>query len=188
MSKLMLKRIFQSLTVFSLVATVMFSGVGLAEQAVQEKAAPEKTTSGKPVVETPAEEDLSKRLFIDVEPLALVKNPKAYLDKDVTFHGIFNRFSDIALDYDKALRESQDYVSLLILRPDVTRHDIPLSELKLFFPREKSADVVDLESGDQVVIKGNVFSSALNEPWVDVLDIDVVGKPDKVAEKKDPTG
>lgn len=121
-----------------------------------------------------------------VEPLELLKNPQAYLNKKVTFTGTFNRFADIGLDYKKAFRDSRDYVTFFILRPDVTEHTIPLSEMKLFFPRKKSDEVMNLESGDKIQVVGTEFSTALEEPWVDIEHIKILEKTTKPERKHEP--
>ncbi|WP_303673239.1 hypothetical protein [Vampirovibrio chlorellavorus] len=121
-----------------------------------------------------------------VDSLELLKNPSRHLNQKVTFTGVFNRFADTALDYKKAFRDSRDYVSFFILRPDVSQHTIPLSELKLFFPRKKSSEVMDLETGDKIQIVGTQFSNALDEPWVDVEHIKILQKTEKPERKHDP--
>lgn len=121
-----------------------------------------------------------------VEALELLKNPAQHLNQKVTFTGVFNRFADTALDYKKAFRDSRDYVSFFILRPDVSQHTIPMSELKLFFPRKKSSEVMDLETGDKIQIVGTQFSNALDEPWVDVEHIKILQKTEKPERKHEP--
>lgn len=121
-----------------------------------------------------------------VETLDLLKAPAKHMNQKITFTGTFNRFADTALDYKKAFRDSRDYVSFFILRPDVAQHTIPLSELKLFFPRKKSTEVMDLETGDKIQIVGTQFSNALDEPWVDVEHIKILQKTDKHERKHDP--
>jgi hypothetical protein len=121
-----------------------------------------------------------------VDPLALMREPSQYLNKKITFTGTFNRFADIALDYKKAFRDSRDYVTFFILRPDVKEHTIPLSELKLFFPRKKSTEVMELESGDKIQIVGTEFSTALEEPWIDVEHIKILEKTEKHERKHQP--
>lgn len=137
----------------------------------------------KPVIKTSAAEiDASIASATTVDPLDLLREPTRYLNKKVTFTGTFNRFADIALDYKKAFRDSRDYVTFFILRPDVKEYTIPLSELKLFFSRKKSDEVMDLESGDSIQVVGTQFSSALDEPWIDVEHIKILKKlprPDK---------
>lgn len=130
--------------------------------------------------------DASLATATPVDPMALVKDPAHYLNKKVTFTGTFNRFADIALDYKKAFRDSRDYVTFFILRPDVTDHTIPMSEMKLFFPRKKSSEAMDLDSGDKIQIIGTEFSTALDEPWIDVEHIRVLEKSEKKEKKHTP--
>lgn len=172
------KKAFLGLLSLSLIfsATVLFPQGYSADEAMA-------TVNKK--TEAPANDDLSKHTFANVTSLELVKNPDQYLEKDVTFKAVFNRFSDLGLDYPKALRETKDYVAMLILRPDVGSRTIPMSELKLFFPRKKSAEVLELDTGDEIEIKGNVFSNALGDPWVDVLAVKIVAKAPQKDKNKD---
>jgi lysyl-tRNA synthetase class II len=164
---------FFSRTVSGLLLVSLLAG-GVALQAdAASKLAPAKkpsaSTSAKPAA-APAQPAIA------VTPIALLKNPKSYLNKTVTFEGTFNSFSSLGLDYKKAFRDSKDYVSFLIKRPDVQEGMIPLSELKLIYPRKKSEDVLHLETGDRIQVKGQVFSTALNEPWLDVTEVKVIEK------------
>jgi len=130
--------------------------------------------------------DASLATATPVESLAVVQDPAKYLNKKVTFTATFNRFADIALDYKKAFRDSRDYVTFFVLRPDVTDHTIPMAEMKLFFPRKKSSEVMDLDSGDKIQIIGTEFSTALDEPWIDVEHIRVLEKTEKKEKKHSP--
>lgn len=122
--------------------------------------------------------------YLTVTPLDILHNPTQYLEKGVAFDGTFNTFSAIGLDYKRAFRDSTDFITLLINRPDVTNgHTIPLSELKLFYPRKESEAVMHLESGDKIAIKGKVFSDALGDAWVDVIQLKVLSSK-KPAPKK----
>ena len=116
---------------------------------------------------------------VTLQATELLKSPDKYLNKPLVFEGTFNRFADIGLDYKKAMRDSKDYVSFFILRPDVSNHTIPMAELKLFFPRKKSDEVMELESGDKIRVIGTEFSSALGMPWVDVDHITILQKTAK---------
>lgn len=152
-------------------------------------ATPAKTDKkdGKPVVKVSAAEiDASIASATKVEPLDLLKTPDQYLNKKVTFTATFNRFADIALDYKKAFRDSRDYVTFFILRPDVTEHTIPLAEMKLFFPRKQSDEVMELEAGDKIQVVGTEFSTALEEPWIDVEHIKILEKTAKSERRKEP--
>ena len=162
--------------------TLSLAGVSVAAPPAKAKPAAPAVTSPKPAAKPEAAKPAANA--VPVAPLDLVKEPAKYMDKDIAMEGTFNRFSDMALDYKKAFKDSREFVSFLILRPDVKKHSIPLSELKLFYPRKKSDEVVELESGDVISIKGHVFSTALNEPWVDVSELKIVKKtPDS---KKKP--
>jgi hypothetical protein len=193
--------------VFSLMlsAFLVLSATAIASPPTTQKQAPPHKESAKPVPakkdESGKAEDKAKaakdKAVLDkeieaslaaatlVEPLDLLKTPDKHLNQKVTFVGIFNRFADTGLDYKKAFRDSRDYVSFFILRPDITQHTIPLSELKLFFPRKKSSEVIDLETGDQIQMVGTQFSAALNEPWVDVEHIKILQKTDKHERKRE---
>ncbi|MGE0201285.1 MAG: hypothetical protein AB7P76_09980 [Candidatus Melainabacteria bacterium] len=150
-------------------------------------AAPVKTDEAKPAGEAEAaaeaKEAVENKVYSAVSPIDLVTKPDEYLEKNVEFEAVFNRFADTGLNYKKAMRDPKDYVSVLILRPDVKDHEIPLSELKLFFPRTKSNDVMDIESGDKVKIQGTVFSAALKDPWMDIDSLLVLEAKNKDKEK-----
>lgn len=145
-----------------------------AAKEAQEKAATEKEIAASLATAT------------KVDSLDLLKDPAKYMNKKVTFTGTFNRFADIGLDYKKAFRDSRDYVTFFIQRPDVSDHTIPLAELKLFFPRKKSSEVMDLETGDRIQVIGSEFSTALDEPWVDIEHIKILEKTEKHERKHGP--
>ncbi len=114
-----------------------------------------------------------------VQPLAVVANPRAYLDKTVTMSAKFDKFSTLGLDYKPAFKSSDDYISFLIKRDDST-YDIPLSEMKLFIKREEAEKFIDLKTNDEISITGKVFSDALGDAWVDVSKLTLVKKaPEK---------
>ncbi len=146
------------------------AGKAAPAQAEQKKEQPAKADN-KPATPAPV-----PATALPVAPLDLLQDPDRFMNKTVVFEGTFNRFADIGLDYKKAFRDSKDYVSFFILRPDVVGHSIPLSELKLFYPRKKSDEVMDLESGDRVRVVGTQFSNALGEPWLDVDSITILQK------------
>lgn len=187
-------------------AVLLVSATAIAAPPASKPAAPHKNESVKPA--TPAKKEAGKtedkakeakdKAARDkeieaslasatlVDSLDLMKEPNKYLNKKVTFTGTFNRFADTALDYKKAFRDSRDYVSFFILRPDVTAHTIPMAEMKLFFPRKKSTEVMELETGDKIQIVGTQFSNALDEPWVDVEHIKILQKTEKHERKVGP--
>ena len=164
---------------FSLVTPLSFAAVNTKGTSV--KAKPAVT---KPVSPAEKRDTILDYSYQDVDPLSIVKSPKDYLNKKVSFTGIFNSFDGYALNYDKALRSDKDYVNVVIRRPDATHHPIPLSELKLFLAREKSKQALDLEPGDKIVIHAKEFSTALNDPWLDVDEVTIIEKNPK-AKKND---
>lgn len=137
------------------------------------------------------EEDKEKKKkdpFIEgeYEPVligALLEKPTLFINKKIKFRGKFSSFSNLALDYKPALRESKDFISICIFRPD---SGIPLSELKLAYPVEEAKEnetIRELEEGDMLEIYGEVFSAALDEPWVDIIEIRALEKKTKDKEK-----
>lgn len=124
------------------------------------------------------------RNYMSVNPLDLVARPNFYLNKYVKIKGKFDKFSTLGLDYKPAYRSSEDYISFLIQRPDVTDHNIPLSEMKIFLNRKVAEKYIDLNSGDEIEFSGKVFSDALGDVWIDVDTFSVlVSKPKAKAEK-----
>lgn len=123
----------------------------------------------------------------DFEPVSLGKlleSPKDYLNKKIKIRGKFSSFTTLALDYEPALRKSKDYLSICIFRPD---RKIPLSELKLAYPIKEAKDNIvirELEENDVIEIFGEVFSAALDEPWVDILSIKKIESATKKDDKK----
>lgn len=102
---------------------------------------------------------------------ALLADPHSFLNKKVTFRGKFSSFTTLALDYKPALRESKKFISICLFR---VGSNIPLSELKLAYPVEEAKEdeiIKDLEEGDLLEIFGEVFSDALDEPWIDIIAI-----------------
>lgn len=122
-----------------------------------------------------------KTQSVMVTPLDLIANPKEYLNKQVEFTGIFERFSSLGLDYDKAFRSSKDYTSFLIKREG---NEMPLSEMKLFIKRSAAQKLMDLESGDKIKVRGKVFSDALGDPWVEAEKVEIIQKAKKKASVK----
>lgn len=148
-----------------------------------------KETNNKKQEEKP--EEKKKKVEIiesEFQPVllgALLENPKNYLDKKIKLRGKFSSFTTLALDYEPAMRKSKDYISISIFRPETM---IPLSELKLAYPLNEAKEnqvIRDLDEGDLLEIYGQVFSTALDEPWVDILSIKSLEKPkEKIAEVK----
>lgn len=71
----------------------------------------------------------------------------------------------------------------MIQRPDITNHNIPLSEFKIFLTKELAEKNIDLDAGDEVLFSGRVFSTALGDPWMDVDKFEVVNKVKKATQK-----
>lgn len=138
---------------------------------VKEKVVPAKpaTTQPKTVSQPPLNKD-----YFEANPIEIVKNPAFYIGKKVKFKAKFDKFSTLGLDYTPAKRSSEDYITLLIQRPDVTSHDIPLSELKIFMNRKEAEKHIDLNSGDEIEIAGKVFAKALGDAWMDVDNFTVL--------------
>lgn len=134
------------------------------------------TVTAEPVSAPSQNEQVSTNA---ITPLAIVANPKAYLNKEVLINAKFDKFSTLGLDYKPAFRSSEDYISFLIKRDD-TKYDIPLSEMKLFLKRDLAEKLIDLKTDDEVQIKGTVFSDALGDTWVDAENVIIIKKaPEK---------
>ncbi len=117
----------------------------------------------------------------------LLEKPQDFLNKKIKIRGKFSSFTTLALDYEPALRKAKDYISLCIFRTD---SKIPLSELKLAYPIEDAKDNVvirELEEGDLIEMYGQVFSTALDEPWVDILSIKKLESANKKSDDSDKT-
>ncbi|MEI7474760.1 MAG: hypothetical protein WCK67_08265 [bacterium] len=125
-----------------------------------------------------AEKAVPASAYKEVAPLELVAKPADYLNKKIKINGTFDKFSTLGLDYKPAFRDSKKYISLLIRRPDVS-NVIPLSEMKIVIQREKAEKLLDLESGDKIELTGSVFSSALNDPWVEVDSVKILSVKQK---------
>lgn len=164
----------------ALVLTLLLSGIaGTLPQpasAAPAKPAAVKATPARSADVPPA---VSSGPQLAVTAIELIKHPDQYLNKTVKFDGEFTGFTGLGLDYPKALRTAKEYVGLLVRRPDVRNHIIPLSELKMFYPRSKSETLTSLEAGDQIAVVGSVFSNALGEPWIDVTAITITKKKPK---------
>ena len=97
------------------------------------------------------------------------------MGKKVKMLAHFDKFSTIGLDYEPANKNSKDYISFLIKREDVVNYNIPLSELKLIVKRDYAEkELVNIETGDEIEILGNVFCLALGDAWVDVEQVKIL--------------
>lgn len=118
--------------------------------------------------------DIQNKDYLDTNPLEIVKNPAFYIGKKIKFRAKFDKFSTLGLDYNPAKRSSEDFITVLIQRPDILTHDIPLSELKIFMNRKEAEKHIDLNSGDDIEIAGKVFAKALGDAWMDVDNFTVI--------------
>lgn len=166
---------------FFMALTLVFGGYDIAcAQSTPAKTQAVKTTPAKaPSSATKAQ----NTNYISVAPLDVVKNPSAYLNKNVKMKAVFDKFSTLGLDYKPAMKSSADYIGYLIRRDDVTDHVIPLSEMKLFIKRDAAQKFIDLESGDIIEIEGKVFSCALGDPWIETVKLTVLEKKAKKDKK-----
>lgn len=122
-----------------------------------------------------------------VDAVDLVNDPKKYLDKYIFIKGQFDKYTTLGLDYKPAFKDSKDFITFLIRRPNVKSKNyiIPLSELKLIIPRKTAERYTSLTTGDDIIIYGKVFSTSLNDPWVEVDHLFSQTK-DITAPPKDP--
>jgi len=127
---------------------------------------------------------INNDIFKTISPIELVSKPGDYINNKIKIVATFDKFSTLGLDYKPAMRDSKKYISFLIKRPDISDHTIPLSELKLIIKRDKAEKLIDMESGDKIELTGEVFSSALNDPWVDVDNIKILSSKTKVVSDK----
>jgi len=116
---------------------------------------------------------------ISATPLNIVASPSKYLNKTVKMQATFDKFSTLGLDYSKALRKSSEYIGILIQRDDVSDHNIPLSEMKLFMKKTLAEKFIDLDTGDKIEITAKVFSNALNDPWLEIEKLTIIQKAKK---------
>ena len=163
----MLKVRYIKTFVLILVCTLLFTGSNLCTDKVTAQ-----TVTQNIKQEVTAQNNL-------ISPLLIVKSPSAFLNKNVEMKARFDKFSTLGLDYKSAFKSSEEYISFLIKRDD-TSYDIPLSEMKLFLKRNEAEKHIDLKTDDEILIKGQVFSDALGDAWVDVENITVIKKaPEK---------
>ena len=132
---------------------------------------------------TPTQSTQTVQNYITVNPLDVVARPNFYLNKNIKIKAKFDKFSTLGLDYKPVMRSSENYISFLIQRPDVTDHNIPLSELKIFLNRTEAEKHIDLNSGDVIEFTGKVFSNALGDPWMDVDKFTVISTKPKTDNK-----
>lgn len=152
---------------------IISAGIGITANKVCSQV---PTTKAPVVVSTPA---MPQAQYMDVKPLELVANPYKYNKRNVRIRAKFDKFATLGLDYPAAMRSHENYISFMIQRPDITNHNIPLSELKIFLKKDDAEKHIDLDTGDEIVFTGRVFSTALGDPWMDVHNLTVVNKVKK---------
>jgi len=180
----------------------MIAAIGLSTLGTNCFAAPAAKPAAKTADKTsekPAEKTEAKKPTPEPEPVIenvqnvstdqLIDKPHEYLNKNVRFLANFSGFSSLALDYKPAMRASKAYLSFLVTKEN---SKVPLSEIKLAMVMPKEKDEVHnklltaLKEGDQVEITGKVFSTALDEPWLDVLRLKKLkSAPEKEDKDKD---
>lgn len=119
------------------------------------------------------------KTYAYTNPLDVVARPNFYKNKNIKIKAKFDKFSTLGLDYKPAMRSSEEYISFLIQRPDITDHNIPLSELKIFLNRTEAEKHIELNSGDIVEFSGTIFSTALGDPWMTVDKFTVISTKPK---------
>ena len=153
-------------------AIIISTGLGICTNKITTHAA---TTIGSAVNAPTAPQAIYK----DVNALEIVSNPYKYMRRNIRIKGKFDKFSTLGLDYAPAMRSSEKYISFLIQRPDITNHNIPLSELKIFLKKDVAEKNIDLNAGDEIEFTGRIFSTALGDAWMDVDDFKVINKVKK---------
>ncbi len=166
-----MKKIYKLMIYAVMIISVMTVNIDFANAAAA--AAPAKTVSS---AAAPA--------AIKVSPVDVVNAPYKYLNKNITFNAEFVAFSSLGLDYKPAFRDKEKHIGVLIARPDVSDHTVPLSEMKIFMSRELAEKNVDIEAGDKVQITGKVFSAALGDPWMDITAFKLLSQKNKPENKK----
>ena len=157
-----------------ILSIIISAGIGITTSKVCSQVP--TTTKAPVVVSTPS---MPQTQYIEVKPLELVANPYKYNKRNIKIRAKFDKFATLGLDYPAAMRSHEEYISFLIQRPDITNHNIPLSELKIFLKKDDAEKHIDLDTGDEIVFTGRVFSTALGDPWMDVHNLTVVNKVKK---------
>ncbi|MBE7706020.1 MAG: hypothetical protein E7Z91_02090 [Cyanobacteria bacterium SIG30] len=116
---------------------------------------------------------------IKTTPIKIVESPNTFINKTVIFKAKFDKFSAVGLDYAPTKKDSENYIGFTVQRDDITDHNIPLSEIKLFLKRDYAEKFAELDTGDTIEVKGKVFSLALGDPWIDVENITIIKKVEK---------
>ncbi len=118
---------------------------------------------------------IAENSALQVSTKELVDSPNQFLNKTVSFSAKFFSFGNIGLDYRPAFRSSKDHLNFIV-SPDNSKN--PLSELKLFIATPTNAQknrlLECLKEGASIHLTGTVFSTVLDDPWVDVTDLSVM--------------
>ena len=148
-----------------ILALVISSGAGAGVYSQTTSSTVSKTVAANSAVQ-----------YTTVNALDVVASPFKYLHRNIRIRAKFDKFSTLGLDYPAALRASDKYISILIQRPDVENHNIPLSEMKIFLKKELAEKNISLDAGDEIEFTGRVFSTALGDAWLDVDGLKVITK------------
>lgn len=170
----------KNLYILVLMLVLAFSGQTFA---VENDAQALVNKVGASATQTKPVDSFNYSAYASVNPLDIVARPKFYLNKNIKVVGKFDKFSTLGLDYEPAMRSSEQFIAFLIQRPDVTDHNLPLSEMKCFLHREDAEKYIELNSGDKIEFYGTVFSNALGDVWVDVKKFSSL-EPKKVETNK----
>jgi hypothetical protein len=114
---------------------------------------------------------------VSVPAETLVDHPAEYLNKNVKFTALFYGYNSLATDYKPAMKSSKTYLSFSVLRE---HSKVPLSELKLAMlnPKEEKSKLTELllklKEKDEIEVIGKVYATALDEPWVEVLKLNLI--------------
>lgn len=155
-----------------MVTAISFS---LATSAIASKTQTKPATITPKVTAHPQDQTVYK----EVNSLDVVVHPEKYLNKDIKIKGQFDKFSTLGLDYKPAYKSSEKFITILIKRDDVINHTVPLSEMKIFLPRDIAEKHIDLEEGDMIEFDGVMFSNALGDAWIEVKKFSILSKKNK---------
>ena len=148
-----------------ILALVLSLGVGAGVYSQTTQSAVSSSVAANSVVQ-----------YTTVNALDVVASPFKFLHRNIRIKAKFDKFSTLGLDYPAALRASDKYISILIQRPDVADHNIPLSEMKIFLKKELAEKNINLDAGDEIEFTGRVFSTALGDAWMDVDNLKIITK------------
>ncbi len=163
------------------ISTLMLMGVSTFATDALDKS--DLATKPVAAVTTTKIDNFNYAAYQPTNPLDVVAKPNFYLNKNIKISGKFDKFSTLGLDYAPAMRSSDNYIAFLIQRPDINDHNLPLSEMKCFLPREEAEKYIELNSGDRIEFYGTVFSNALGDVWIDVKNFKPIDNKKTVSEK-----